>query len=39
MDKWKDIGLDEFISPIDAELEWDNRVEFQMDRWKEYEIS
>jgi hypothetical protein len=35
----KDIGLDEFISTIDAELELDNRVEFQMDRWKEYEIS
>jgi hypothetical protein len=39
MYKWKDIGLDEFIPPIDAELELDNRVEFQMDRWKEYEIS
>jgi hypothetical protein len=39
MDKCKDIGLDEFISPIDAELELDNRVEFQTDRWKEYEIS
>jgi hypothetical protein len=27
MDKWKDIGLDEFISPIDAELELtQNRV-------------
>jgi hypothetical protein len=39
MDKWKDIGLDESISPIDAELELDNRVEFQIDRWKEYEIS
>jgi hypothetical protein len=39
MDKWKDIGLDEFIWPIDAELELDNIVEFQMDRWKEYEIS
>jgi hypothetical protein len=39
MDKWKDIGLDDFISPIGAELELDNRVEFQMVRWKEYEIS
>jgi hypothetical protein len=39
MDKWEDIGLDEFISPIDAELELVNRVEFQMDRWKEYERS
>jgi hypothetical protein len=39
MDKWKDIGLDDLISPIDAELELDNIVEFQMDRWKESEIS
>jgi hypothetical protein len=39
VDIWKDIGLDEFISPIDAELELVNIVEFQMDRWKEYEIS
>jgi hypothetical protein len=39
MDKWKDIGLDDFISPIDVELELDNRVEFQMDRWEEYERS
>jgi hypothetical protein len=28
-----------FISPIDVELELDNIVDFQMDRWKEYEIS
>jgi hypothetical protein len=34
MDKWKDIGLDEFTSPIDAELELDNKVEFQIGRWK-----
>jgi hypothetical protein len=39
VDIWKDIGLDEFISPIDAELELDNIVEFQMDRWIEYGIS
>jgi hypothetical protein len=39
VDIWKDVGLDEFISLIDAELELDNRVEFQMGRWKDYEIS
>jgi hypothetical protein len=35
----KHYPLDEFISPIDAKLELYNIVEFQMDRWKEYEIS